>query len=76
MVYGPKDQVTPLVLHLGEAMIIDLMVEVKDLNGKIIETKKYEAVTLEAGRTVTELDAFRPKVDDGFYVLFYTIVKR
>ena len=77
IVYGPDDTITPMVLNLGEKRTVKLSVLVKDkLNGKEIDKKVYKNVTLPEGRTVTELAAFKPKVDkNGLYFIEYIVDK-
>ena len=77
IVYGPDDTITPMVLNLGEQRKVMLTVIVKDKpDGREIDRKVYENVKLPAGRTVTELDNFKPKFDrEGLYWIDYIVKK-
>lgn len=58
VVYGPDDEIQPVIMHLGEDMTVNLLVEIKDLNGKNIISKRYQEITLEKGRSIKELEGF------------------
>lgn len=74
MVYGPEDKVKPVIMHLGNEMVVDLVVNIQDLNGNVVASEKYVNVALESGRTVKTLAEFKPNVEDGYYILIYKIV--
>jgi len=75
VVYGPGDNITPMVLNLGAGKNIKLTILVKDkYEGKIIDRKVYKNVHLEAGRTVTELESFKPGFTiEGLYFIEYLV---
>ena len=74
VVYGPEDTITPVIHHLGDEKMVDLLVELKDHNGKIVERKTFNGIQLKPGRSVTELKGFRfNKPADGIYLVEYTI---
>jgi Glycosyl hydrolases family 2/Rhamnogalacturonan lyase family 11, C-terminal domain/Glycosyl hydrolases family 2, TIM barrel domain len=74
MVYGPNDSITPMALNLGDKRIVDLTVEVKDMQHKVVDSRVYKSVALPAGRTVTLLPSYRPKVKGtGHYAIEYTL---
>ena len=73
VVYGPSDMVMPVVMNLGDERTVDVTVIVKTA-GKTVDSRKYENITLPSGRTLTELESFRPEFDgDGYYVLEYEV---
>ena len=75
LVIGPKDSIEPMILNLGDEKKVQLLVELKNMEGKIMAQKIFDTA-LESGRTVTELPEwdFHPAVD-GFYIVEYTINK-
>lgn len=77
VVYGPQDQITPMILNLGEEKTVDLKVEVKTNKGRRVDEKTYRNVRLAGGRTVTTLASWRPKFPgDGYYAIEYTTTVR
>lgn len=77
VVYGPEDIITPTILNLGEKRKVKLTVLIRDkFEGEIIEKKVYRNVLLKAGRTVNEVDAFKPKLKkEGTYFIEYMVDK-
>ena len=76
VVYGPKDAIRPFVFHLGPPTRVNLRVEVKGLDGKVLAERTYQAVPLPAGRSVTDLPSFRPEgIPPGTYAVVYTLYK-
>jgi hypothetical protein len=74
--YGPRDTIAPVVLNLGEARTVSVTVEVKNLSGKVVSSKRYENVRLAAGRTVTALEPFAPgKLKTGYYAVEYRVAE-
>ncbi len=75
IVYGPEDEIKPVIMHLGSAEKVNLLVTVKDLDGNVMEQKEYRNILLDEGRTSTVLDSFRPKVREGYFVIHYQIFR-
>ena len=75
VVYGPDDAIIPMILNLGEGKRVKLTVEVKDhINGKLIDRKVYRSVSIPEGRTVTELESFKPEFNqEGLYFIQYLV---
>ncbi|MEM1134502.1 MAG: glycosyl hydrolase family 2 [Bacteroidota bacterium] len=72
--YGPDDELTPVVMHLGESTATSLDVIIKDIEGKEIQRKSYNNIALKAGRNTTELEAFKPSFPEaGHYVIEYVL---
>jgi hypothetical protein len=76
VVYGPADQITPVIFNLGEARKVSLIAELRTPGGKLIESKKLGQFSLEGGRTVTRATPFRfSDQPDGNYVVNYVLEK-
>ena len=75
-VYGPEDEIRPLVFNMGEACKLNLTVELQTPQGRVIERKQYKSVEVAAGRSTTRLDAFRFRHSKpGCYFVVYKIQK-
>ncbi len=73
VVYGPRDEITPMVLNLGETKTVDVKVEIKTNRGRVVDARAYRGVRLAGGRSVTMLAAWRPRFPcDGYYAIEYT----
>jgi len=76
VVYGPGDKIVPVIYHLGNATIIDLTINLKNLNNIIIDKKSFKRIDLQQGKSVKQLDAFRfKKVPEAIYSIEYVINK-
>ena len=74
VVYGPEDEVIPVVHHLGKKKQVDLFVELQTPEGKTIEKKSFENIQLPEGRGIVQLEKFRfKKMKDGVYVIKYEL---
>ncbi len=74
VVYGPGDEIRPVVMNLGDARTVVVVVEVKTLEGRTVAEKTYAAVKLPSGRTVTRLPAFKPSWPaKGYYAIEYRV---
>lgn len=62
VVYGPRDQVAPVVLNLGPERTVDVTVLLRDLDGNELQRRAYPSVRLAGGRTITGLEPFKPSV--------------
>ena len=77
VIYGKKDAVTPVILNIGDERTVRLKVIIKNLQGTIINTKEYDNVVLEKGRTTNELEAFKPSLkEEGYYVFEYYVLSK
>jgi hypothetical protein len=75
-VYGPGDAIPVVAMNLGDSRQVDVVVTIKSLDGTPVAEKRYSAM-LPAGRTATDLPAFKPEVPrPGYYVIEYEIVDR
>lgn len=74
VVYGPKDMVKPVILNIGDHKKIDLTIQLKTPNGRVVETKHYNNIIIEKGRTVQGIVPFQFKSKkEGFYAIEYTV---
>lgn len=74
VVYGPSDQITPVIHHLGEAKSVDLEITLQTIEGKVIERKLFRNVSLKEGRSVTRLTTFQfKKAKEGTFGIHYQI---
>lgn len=74
VVHGPADMITPVIHHLGEEKKVDLEVILTTVDGKSVEKKRYNAIELDEGRSVTRLEPFRfKKAKEGTYAIHYVI---
>lgn len=75
VVYGPEDVITPIILNLGEEKTVKLTIQIRDQpGGEIVDEIVYQDVLLEEGRTVIELNEYRPEVDrEGLYFIEYLV---
>ena len=75
-VYGPQDEIRPLIFNLEDACKVNLTVELQTPEGKVVERKKFKNVEVSAGRSTTKLDAFRFRHSkEGCYFVVYKIQK-
>jgi hypothetical protein len=64
------------VMNLGDSRRVDVVVTIKTLDGTPVTEKRYSGVTLPAGRTATDLPAFKPAVSrPAYYVIEYEVVE-
>ncbi len=76
VVYGPADQITPVIHHLGEKMEVDMEVILTTVEGKSLERKRYRGIQLEEGRSVIRLEPFQFKKEvEGTHAVHYVIYK-
>ena len=75
VVYGPGDAITPMVLNLGEECAVKVTVVVRDkFGGKVIDKKVYKNVVLKRGRTLNEVEKFKPEIKkEGLYFIEYLV---
>jgi len=74
VVYGPGDVISPVVLNLGDERTVELTVEIRDMEHRVVDRKVYPRVVLPAGRAVARFDGFRPSFPrEGCYAVEYTL---
>ena len=75
-VYGPEDEIRPLIFNMEEACRVNLTIELQTPQGRVVERKQYKNVEVTAGRSTTRLDAFRFRHSKpGCYFVVYKIQK-
>ncbi|MCU0474390.1 MAG: hypothetical protein MUC93_13680 [Bacteroidales bacterium] len=75
LVYGPEDEIEPVIMHLGNTKKVNLLVTIKNLDGNAVEQKEYRNILLNEGRSSTDLGSFRPKVQKGYFFIHYQIFR-
>ena len=76
VVYGPNDQIKPVVINLGPERTINVLITINDMNGNEVLHTMYKDVHLPGGRTVTNLPAFTPDVPaNASYAVEYTVTE-
>jgi hypothetical protein len=76
MVYGPGDAIPVVAMNIGDSRQVDVVVTITDMDGTQVAEKRYSAM-LPAGRTATDLPAFKPEVPrPGYFAVEYEIVDR
>lgn len=74
VVIGPADAIEPVIINWNDQKTVDMTVSLLDLNQQEVFSKTYKSVTLEGGRTVKALEAFRPSgLEEGHYYVVYEI---
>lgn len=72
VIYGPDDTLTPVIIHWGKKEKTSLSVEVKTVEGVLIDKKDYMEIELPEGREAISLPGFRPDwKEEGFYIIEY-----
>ena len=74
VVYGPQDEVRPVIFNLDAPCTADLTVELKNRKGKTVTRKRMKDIRVEGYGSVTRLEAFRlrPRAD-GVYFMEYRL---
>jgi hypothetical protein len=78
MVYGPEDEIVPVVIHWGAPIAIaagaELTVEVIDAEGEMVDSKTYTNLELPEGRDKVVLEGWRPDFGgEGLYTIVYEL---
>ncbi|MGM0532162.1 MAG: hypothetical protein ACQER7_12525, partial [Bacteroidota bacterium] len=75
LVYGPEDEIPVIVMNLGKSRTVDVEAVVKTMDGEQVAKKEFTGIELTAGRTVTEVARWKPKLEPGKYYGFEYYVK-
>ena len=74
VVYGPNDNIKPVIHHLGDPAQVDLQIALKSLGNEEIKSKVFKNINLEAGRQILELDEFKfEDIPVGKYFIEYSL---
>ncbi len=77
VVYGPDDEIVPVIHHIGNKKTVDLLIELKNLKGKTLEKKSFNSIELQEGRYSVQLDKFRFKRQHkGTLAIIYTLSEK
>lgn len=75
VVYGPEDNIKPVIYHLGETEKADLVIQMKSVEGDVIDNKVFKNIILEEGQTITKLKEFKFKnIVEGAYAICYQVI--
>jgi hypothetical protein len=75
VVYHRKDELRPVIMHVGKERIVKLKVVVKTIDGEITDTRVFNNILLEEGRNIKETASFRPKfAEEGYYIIEYFVL--
>lgn len=73
-VYGPGDEIRPVIFNLDGAHRVTLEVELQNEKGRTLERKVFKDVEVAAGRSVTRLAPFRFRNrSEGCRFIVYTL---
>src|SRR5690554_1887097 len=76
VVYGPEDEITPVIHHLGEAARVHLRVTLVDADRNELERKEFQDIQLNGGRDTVRLPGFRfQNMREGYGYIVYEIFK-
>jgi hypothetical protein len=77
VVYGPDDWIAPVIHHIGDRKKVDLVIELQNSKGKVLETKSFRNLDLQEGRSSLQLEKFRFKKSyEGIYSVHYTLTDK
>jgi hypothetical protein len=77
VVYGPEDLIEPVIHYIGNGGKADLIISLKTVDGKQLETKYFHDISLERIVTSKKLPGFRFKTrPDNNYVIDYVLIVR
>lgn len=74
VVYGPEDMIYPIIFNVGDNKKVDLTIQLKTVDGRVLETKQFKNILLEEGRTIQEVEPFRfSSKREGYFAIEYTV---
>ncbi len=75
VVYHKKDRLAPVIINVGPQRSVKLKIAIRSADGTIVDERAYNNILLEQGRTITELESFKPGFgDEGFYSIEYVVL--
>jgi hypothetical protein len=75
VIYHKRDLLTPVIFNVGDQRMVRLKVTIKSVDGEIVDSRDFDNVLLEKGRTVKEIPSFRPKFsEEGYYIIEYFVL--
>ena len=76
VVYGPSDEIRPVIFNLDGACSVNLTVELQNEKGKVLERKTFKNIQVPEGRSVTRLEPFRFRnSSEGQRFIIYKLTK-
>ena len=76
VVYGPDDQIKPVINHLGDHKKVDLIIQLQSIKGKVMDKRVFRNIELPGGHSIIELKSFRfHAVKDGTYFIHYKVIE-
>lgn len=76
VVYGPQDQIQPVIFNLDAPCKANLIIELKNEQGKTVEKKTIKNIDVKGNGNVTPVESFRFKnKKEGVYFIVYQLVK-
>ena len=77
IVYGPDDQIHPVIINLGDTKSVDLTIAVRNMEARTVDTRTYRDIRLSPGRIVVPLAPFKPDFSSkGHYAIEYETLER
>lgn len=74
VVYGPQDEIRPVIFNMEDACTVNLTIELQNASGRVVERKQFKNVEVAAGRSTTRLEGFRFRNNrEGCYFVVYKI---
>jgi hypothetical protein len=74
VVIGPDDNIEPVIINWNDAKTVTLRITVLDQDQNVVAFKEYNNVALAGGRTVKNMEAFKPEgLKEGYYILVYEV---
>jgi hypothetical protein len=75
VVWHKRDELTPVILNVGEERMVRLKIIIRSADGSVADEKVFNNITLEKGRTVTEIAPFKPAFGpEGYYTIEYYVL--
>jgi len=75
VVYHKRDELTPVILNVGEARKVRLRIIIRASDGTVTDEREFSNIILEKGRTVTEITPFKPEFgNEGYYTIEYYVL--
>lgn len=77
VVYGPDDQIEPVIHHLGEREMVTLKVSLLDDKNTELETKEFNGIQLDRGRDIVKLPKFRfdSPIDKYGFIVYEVVIE-
>ena len=73
-VYGPQDEIRPVIFNMEDACTVNLTIELQNASGRVVERKQFKNIEVTAGRSTTRLEGFRFRNNrEGCYFVVYKI---